>query len=600
MAGVGNASARNAASGIGTTDSMRSSGAKPGAPGTAATGSRDKRKAPRRRCNGPGLADRSLKGVACMNSVARDGKRGGSALVTALIYTRVSSDEQAREGVSLDAQLAECRHYAARKGWVLGDEYQDVMAGTRDDRPRYQALLADVRRFREDGRSVTVVVAALDRFGRKLLERVRCREELKGLGVAVHAVREGGEVSDLVANILASVAQEEVRRLGERVSAARQHIRTGGWKTPGRPAFGYRWRDASDHERKQGAPKSVLDVDPTTAPFAREMFQRVADGESIRSVARWLAVLPDDARGGRVMNLDAVRQALRAPVYIARNFEVGRRFTGDPDVLARPCGNWPALVSDELFIRVQARTDGHRAMPRQASGRYLLTGLLRCPKCACRMRASTRIGAGNPRYVCSASHVGALARDVSCRYQAVGHRVDAAVLGEVGLLLDDATATIPEMKGALRRAWAALAHPRDNSEAFVRTCEAAAAKARERIKRLALLFADGDIDRQGYELGRAQAQADLEAAEAELGRLRVVRPTPALPTLEEALHHAGRWHDLLATGDTRRQREVLAVLVDRVIPERISHGKYTAVIVWSETGEQLRTLVAATRADSAA
>jgi site-specific DNA recombinase len=63
-------------------------------------------------------------------------------VTTALIYLRVSTDEQAREGVSLDAQLAECRRYAARLGWVLGAEYADVLSGTRDDRPRYQARVS--------------------------------------------------------------------------------------------------------------------------------------------------------------------------------------------------------------------------------------------------------------------------------------------------------------------------------------------------------------------------------------------------------------------------------------------------------------------------
>src|SRR5581483_5608392 len=145
------------------------------------------------------------------------------------IYTRVSSDEQAREGLSLDAQLAESRRYAARQGWVLGPEHQDVMTGKRDDRPAYQTLLADVRRLRAEGTPAVVVVAALDRFGRRLLERVRCREELKAMGVPVHSVREGGEVSDLVANVLAAVAEEETRRLGERVRATNEHLRSLGW-----------------------------------------------------------------------------------------------------------------------------------------------------------------------------------------------------------------------------------------------------------------------------------------------------------------------------------------------------------------------------------
>src|SRR5215217_8460252 len=98
------------------------------------------------------------------------------AITTALAYTRVSSEEQARDGVSLDAQLTECRRYAAQHGWVLGTELQDVLSGKRDDRPAYQALLAEVRRLRAERQTVVVVVFRLDRLGRRILERVRCRE----------------------------------------------------------------------------------------------------------------------------------------------------------------------------------------------------------------------------------------------------------------------------------------------------------------------------------------------------------------------------------------------------------------------------------------
>src|SRR5437764_14257633 len=87
-----------------------------------------------------------------------------NATTTALIYTRVSTDEQASEGHSLDAQLAEARRYAARQQWIIGTEFQDVLSGKRDDRPQYQALLAEVRRLRAEGQPVAVVVAALDRF----------------------------------------------------------------------------------------------------------------------------------------------------------------------------------------------------------------------------------------------------------------------------------------------------------------------------------------------------------------------------------------------------------------------------------------------------
>jgi DNA invertase Pin-like site-specific DNA recombinase len=227
---------------------------------------------------------------------------GGSGLTVALLYTRVSSDEQARDGISLDVQLREGRQYIARQpDWVIGGEYQDVMSGSRDDRPDYQRLLAEARRLRAEAQAAAVVVMRLDRFGRKVLERVQRRAELKALGVATHSVREGGEVSDFMANLLASVAEEEVRQLGERTSAAKQHLLATGWFPGGRVPWGYVLRDATSAERAQGAPLRVLDVDPLVVPYVVEAYRRLVAGATLRAVARWVFALPEPVRAGRML-----------------------------------------------------------------------------------------------------------------------------------------------------------------------------------------------------------------------------------------------------------------------------------------------------------
>ena len=53
-----------------------------------------------------------------------------TALTAAVINTRVSSEEQERDGLSLAAQLADCRRYVAARGWVIAAEHQDVMSDT--------------------------------------------------------------------------------------------------------------------------------------------------------------------------------------------------------------------------------------------------------------------------------------------------------------------------------------------------------------------------------------------------------------------------------------------------------------------------------------
>jgi len=98
-------------------------------------------------------------------------------------------------------------------------------------------------------------VGWLHRLGRRIAEHVRAWEEFKALGVEIHSALEGGLQSELVFNILASVAQEESRQLGERISATWAHITSQGWHRTTLAPWGYRWRPATAAERAGGSPK---------------------------------------------------------------------------------------------------------------------------------------------------------------------------------------------------------------------------------------------------------------------------------------------------------------------------------------------------------
>ena len=65
---------------------------------------------------------------------------------------------------------------------------------------------------------------------------------------------------------------------------------------------------------------------------------------------------------------------------------------------------------------------------------------------------------------------------------------------------------------------------------------------------------------------------------------------PSLPPLANVLRNAGGWGEILAGADIEAQRNVLADLVERVIPERVGYGKYEARIEWTPLGKALRQL----------
>ena len=53
----------------------------------------------------------------------------------AIVYSRVSTDAQERDGTSLDTQERACVEYAQAKGWVVVESIKDTASGSNLDRP---------------------------------------------------------------------------------------------------------------------------------------------------------------------------------------------------------------------------------------------------------------------------------------------------------------------------------------------------------------------------------------------------------------------------------------------------------------------------------
>jgi site-specific DNA recombinase len=280
-------------------------------------------------------------------------------------------------GPSLDTQLEGTRaHVARQQGWVIEGEYVDIMSGKRADRPGYQAMLARARELARDGKRVAIVLVRLDPFGRRVREYLNQVEPLTSAGATIHE-SESGEVYDEEWATMKMVwAQKEGKLIGQRVSENRATVVRNGWWY-GRVPFGYGLRPATPEEIAAGcrASMAMIEPDPLTRDTAKQVFERIANGESAHSVARWLADRPPAMRGNRAWSHPSVRALLRSPSYVARPPE------GAEDVLARPVSRWEALISDELFATVQRKLEGHNGPGRWPSGHYLLTGFLKCTRC---------------------------------------------------------------------------------------------------------------------------------------------------------------------------------------------------------------------------
>ena len=182
-------------------------------------------------------------------------------------YVRVSTRDQ-----TTDTQEAELREWAARRGWEVGQIYRDVASGTRSDREAMTRLLQDAHA----GRVKAVVIWSLDRLTREgIAATFRYLDRLKAAGCQVRSLREEWVDTDsptwpLIVSVLAWVAEQEHRRIGERTRAGQARFRRAGGRL-GRPVRGF--------ERKQTG-RSI--VDP------REVGQLRGEGVSWPEISRRL------------------------------------------------------------------------------------------------------------------------------------------------------------------------------------------------------------------------------------------------------------------------------------------------------------------------
>src|SRR3989344_942436 len=97
----------------------------------------------------------------------------------ALIYARVSSDKQAKEGHGLDSQEYRCREYARQKGYPVEKVFADSFTGGGDfmKRPAMRGLLeyADKNAHRK----YVVIIDDLSRFARDIFFHFKLREVFK-------------------------------------------------------------------------------------------------------------------------------------------------------------------------------------------------------------------------------------------------------------------------------------------------------------------------------------------------------------------------------------------------------------------------------------
>jgi site-specific DNA recombinase len=164
-------------------------------------------------------------------------------------YIRVSSEEQSREGISMDAQRARIAAYCTMRGLELAETVEDPGVSASKPlraRPGGQHLLDLLRRRRVSG----IVAFKLDRLFRNCADCLANVEAWERAGVALHLIDLGGSAVDTSSaagkfflTVMAGAAELERNQISERTSAVLQHKAERGEYTGGALPFGFRLAD---------------------------------------------------------------------------------------------------------------------------------------------------------------------------------------------------------------------------------------------------------------------------------------------------------------------------------------------------------------------
>ncbi len=250
-----------------------------------------------------------------------------------LAYTRVSTQRQGTEGVSLAEQREAITSYAHEHSLRIVAWHEEILTAAKGKRPVFRAVM---RRLERAKGTIGLIMHKVDRGARNLRDWADIGDALD-LGVDVRFAHDhidlwtrGGR---LTADIQAVIAADYIRNLREEVKKGiRGRLRQGLY--PFNAPRGYQ-------DNGRGRAKTP---DPVIAPLIVYAFRRYASGQcSLTALADELAVRGVGTAHGKPLEPGSLARTLRNPFYKGCLRSDGKLYPG----IHQP------LVSAELFEQAQ-------------------------------------------------------------------------------------------------------------------------------------------------------------------------------------------------------------------------------------------------------
>ena len=223
--------------------------------------------------------------------------------VRAAIYTRVSTEDQAKEGFSLDAQLDKLRSYCKARDWETGGEYiDDGYSGRYIKRPAYKQMMEELDKWD------TLLVIKMDRIHRNSKNFMLMMEELKKQKKEFVSMTESLDTSTamgrFVMDIIQRIAQLESEQIGERVYVGmEQKAKTNSGMLGFNIPYGYNYTDGK------------LIVNPDEAKNVKNIFEMYQKGLSMKKISEDLNLRNIQTKLNKTWGAQTISLILKNPLY---------------------------------------------------------------------------------------------------------------------------------------------------------------------------------------------------------------------------------------------------------------------------------------------
>lgn len=289
------------------------------------------------------------------------------------LYIRVSTEEQAVHGLSIEAQTQALDQWAKENKVKIVGHYVDAGISARkpaSKRPELQKLLQEV----QSGKIDMIVFTKLDRWFRNIAEYYKVQDVLEKYRVDWKTIHEDYDTSTasgrLKINIMLSVAQDEADRTSERIKAVFETKRERREPLTGNKPTGYKIESKKFVKDENLAP--VIDA------FFKKFLQCGSVGETQSYIQETFGIF---------WGYYIVDKLLSSTAYYGKYY-------GVDDMC-------PPYITKEQFDKIQ--TMRHRVVrkPKKEARVYMFSGILVCGECGYRLGGRMQRTSKYPTYNCA-------------------------------------------------------------------------------------------------------------------------------------------------------------------------------------------------------